>query len=132
MAYILVVDDEPGVLITLKTMLKVDGHNVLVAENGKRGIEELKSNLDVIDLVITDIQMPEMDGLQFIHDLLEITKDIPVVAISGGGNKIANFDPLESLQDKILGIIRKPFTHDELFETINSVLESSRGARANS
>lgn len=85
MARILIVDDEPGVIITLKTMLKVDGHEVVIAENGVSGIECLQTHKGSLDLVITDIQMPEMDGLQFISRLLDIAPDLPVIAISGGG-----------------------------------------------
>ncbi len=125
MANILIVDDEPGVVITLKTMLMAECHTTLIAENGVKGLEVLKENVDTCDLIITDIQMPEMDGLQFISHVLDIKADLPIIAISGGGNKIATVDPLDSLKDQINGIIRKPFTHDELFMVVDSVLEKS-------
>lgn len=125
MAYILIVDDEPGVIITLKTMLKVDGHEVITAENGVAGITCLEKHKDSLDLVITDIQMPEMDGLKFISRLLDIAPNLSVIAISGGGNRLSSLDPLESVKDKISGIVRKPFTHDELFLVVNSALDSA-------
>ena len=127
MAHILIVDDEPGVVITLKTMLMAECHTTLIAENGVKGLETLKANVETCDLIITDIQMPEMDGLQFISHVLDIKPDLPIIAISGGGNKIAAVDPLESLKDRIDGIIRKPFTHDELFLVVDSVLQKSDG-----
>ncbi len=130
MARILIVDDEPGVIITLKTMLKVDGHEVVIAENGVSGIECLQIHKGSLDLVITDIQMPEMDGLQFISRLLDITPDLPVIAISGGGNRLSNLDPLASLKDKISGTVRKPFTHDELFQAVNAALDSALSRRS--
>jgi len=130
MAYILIVDDEPGVIITLKTMLKVDGYQVITAENGLAGIACLEQNKESLDLVITDIQMPEMDGLQFISRLLVIAPDLPVIAISGGGNRLSSLDPLDGLQSKISGTVRKPFTHDELFLIVNSALDSVSGRRS--
>ncbi|MBK6896689.1 MAG: response regulator [Alphaproteobacteria bacterium] len=130
MARILIVDDEPGVIITLKTMLKVDGHEVVIAENGVSGIECLQTHKGSLDLVITDIQMPEMDGLQFISRLLDIAPDLPVIAISGGGNRLSNLDPLASLKDKISGTVRKPFTHDELFQAVNAALDSAFNRRS--
>ena len=84
MARILVIDDDNGFRSLLQTALERDGHQVWSATGGKEGIRVFQSV--PVDLVITDIFMQEGEGLETIHNLRATCRDLPIIAVSGGGN----------------------------------------------
>lgn len=84
MALILVVDDEPLMRQTVRTALEKAGHEVEEAQDGNEGLRkfaELKP-----DLVITDIIMPDREGVETIGEMRRLAPDAPIIAISGGGS----------------------------------------------
>lgn len=83
MARILVFDDEPSILLMIKKMLEKAGHEVEVALNGKEGMALFEKNKP--DLLVTDIIMPEKEGLETIFELRRRYPDLKIIAISGGG-----------------------------------------------
>ena len=83
MARILIIDDESNVRGALRRILDSGGHEVVEAANGAQAIAIVEK--ETIDLVFTDIFMPEMDGIEFVLWVLERFPDRPVVAMSGGG-----------------------------------------------
>jgi CheY-like chemotaxis protein len=83
MAKILVFDDEPSILLMLKKLLEKAGYEVEVALNGKEGMALFEKNKP--DLLITDIIMPEKEGLETIYELRRSYPDLKIIAISGGG-----------------------------------------------
>ncbi|MEI8396529.1 MAG: response regulator [Rhodospirillaceae bacterium] len=120
MALILVVDDEDLVRKTVSMMLKGD-HSVVVAKNGKDALEQVKRYAP--NLVITDIIMPEMEGVELIMELLRTDPGLRVIAMSGGG-RAHNFDYLQvALQAGALRILRKPFTKQDLLEAVDKGLK---------
>ena len=122
MAIILVIDDEKAVRDTMRRLLERQGHEVREAANGR---EALKAAPDY-DLVITDINMPEMDGIEVIMALAERRPGLPVIAISGGGRLPK--DLLLSSAD-MLGAVQtlpKPFDLSELNEAVDRALASGR------
>lgn len=82
MAHILLIDDDESIRSMLTEALEEDGHTVQIAVNGKQGIERYNSE---IDLVITDIIMPEQEGIQTIMQLRKENPDVKIIAMSGGG-----------------------------------------------
>ena len=120
MGKILVIDDEENIREILKEMLEIDGHFVYVARNGKEGVAATKQ--DKFDLVITDIFMPEEDGIEIIMKMKMNIPDIKIIAISGGGY----FDAAGSLKTaQLLGAkytISKPFDMRELLSKVNSLI----------
>ena len=82
MARILVVDDDKVMRLLLRAMLERQGHSVVEAENGDEGLSYYRAA--PTDLVITDIQMPVMDGLQMIKALRGDFPTAKIIAISGG------------------------------------------------
>jgi CheY-like chemotaxis protein len=88
MASILIIDDEPEVLRVLKKVLEGAGHSVTEAADGKTALRWFAGR--PTDLVVTDIYMPEMDGLEFLMRLREAFPETPVVAISGGGHLVTS------------------------------------------
>lgn len=83
MKQILIIDDEPEIRSMLKKMLEREGFDVIVASDGKEGMELFEKN--PVDLVITDIIMPEKEGIETIQALKKGYPDIPIIAMSGGG-----------------------------------------------
>lgn len=122
MSRILIIDDEPHILLMLKKMLEQSGYEVDLAANGVEGIELFrKSNAD---LVITDIIMPEKEGLETIREMRRIKHDLKIIAMSGGG-KVSADSYLEIA--KIFGasrVISKPFTKSEMVSAVKELLES--------
>ncbi len=82
MAHILIVEDEPSVRAMLRESLAAEGHDVDEAANGREGLASMENR--PAEVVITDILMPEKEGLQFIKDLRQGYPDTRIVAISGG------------------------------------------------
>ena len=77
---ILVVDDEPNYLIVFSELLKEEGFEVLTAESGENGLKIVKEN--ELDLVITDMRMPGMDGLELLKAVKSFNRDLPVIMIT--------------------------------------------------
>ena len=83
MATILIIDDEELILGFLKERLMCEGFNVLTALDGKEGMNLFNDNQ--VDLVITDMIMPEKEGTETIIEMKKICPDIKIIAMSGGG-----------------------------------------------
>ena len=84
MSKILVIDDEKAIRNSLKEILEFEKHSVDTAEDGESAIELFSKN--GYDLVLCDIKMPQMDGIEVLEKLQEISVETPVVMISGHGN----------------------------------------------
>jgi two-component system response regulator (stage 0 sporulation protein F) len=109
---ILVIDDQECVRMLLKLVLEGAGFQVSEATNGRQGLELFRERPS--ELVITDIAMPEMDGLDFILELTKAFLDIKVIALTG-------FSSEESQKAKLLGarqIIQKPFDTQALLRAV--------------
>jgi DNA-binding response OmpR family regulator len=122
MAKILVLDDEPAILLMIKKMLEKEGHEVDLALNGREGMELFEKNKP--DLVITDIIMPEKEGLETILELRKKHPELKIIAISGGG-RIGPQGYLPSA--KYLGadlVFQKPLIQKEFVEAVSALLGS--------
>ncbi len=122
MSSILVVDDDTQVLDVMSEMLRLEGHQVSVAENGRQAVDRMRD--DHFDLVITDLIMPEKEGLETIADIRKLQTDLPIIAISGGG-RVGPTDYLETA--RFIGAdatLAKPFGRQELISTVTHLLAS--------
>ena len=120
MARILVIDDEDRIRRLLRAALEMEGHQVLEARQGNEGLQMIRTTLP--DLVITDLMMPDKDGLEVILALKREAPDLKVIAMSGGG-KYKQMEPL--LVAEPLGAfaaVRKPFDLDAMLETVKRAL----------
>jgi DNA-binding NtrC family response regulator len=118
MANILVIDDEKSIRNTLKDILEYEKHQVYLAENGPAGIELFK--LHKMDLVLCDIKMPDMDGIEVLQELGDLNGDVPVVMISGHGNIET---AVESIKKGAYDFIPKPLDLNRLLVTLKNSLE---------
>jgi len=83
LSQILIIDDEETLREAFREILEEEGHNVFLAENGNQGIEQFQAN--EIDLVITDIMMPEKDGFEAIRELNRLAPNVRIIALTGFG-----------------------------------------------
>ena len=120
MARILIIDDDAAVRGTLRTLLQKAGYETLEAPDGREGSQML----DGVDVVITDLLMPEVDGVDLLSLIRKSGLDVPVIAMSGGGR----VDPRSYLEvAKALGAyaaFAKPFDLDVMLATVREAIES--------
>jgi len=126
MASILVVDDEAKMRHILKIMLEMQGHSVEEASNGREALDVIEEK--PLDLVIADIRMPEMDGLQLLGEVQKMDIPLPVVFITA----FATIESaVEAMKQGAADYITKPFEEQRLLLTVQRVLGVSRIMREN-
>lgn len=117
---ILIIDDEQDIIQMLSRLLVRSGYTVFSAVDGNQGIKVFEEN--DIDLVITDIIMPDKEGIEVILHLLKKKAECKIIAVSGGGYLSAN-DYLETARE--IGAVKtfsKPFNPKDLLNTVNELL----------
>jgi two-component system response regulator AtoC len=119
MPTVLLVDDEPGVLFTLKELLSERGHRVLTAKNGTEGLAQL----DEADAVLTDLSMPGMDGLELMSQISARDASLPVILLTAhGSERVA----VAAMKQGAYDYLTKPFDIDEVAVVIERALEARR------
>jgi DNA-binding NtrC family response regulator len=118
---ILVVDDEKKMRHILQLMLEREGFRAEQAENGKVALAMLKEKR--FDLVITDLKMPEMDGMSLLDEAKKIDPDFPIMVITAYGT-IEN--AVEAMRKGAIDYITKPFEEEEILITVKRCLRISR------
>ncbi|MFC1855188.1 response regulator [Thermodesulfobacteriota bacterium] len=111
---ILVVDDEEEARLGLAKLLSVKGYRVFTASNGVEALEVLRNQ--PTSMIITDIKMPEMDGLTFLKEIKKIIPDVNVVIVTGYGEVEAY---LEAMNLGAFEFLHKPIQFDDLIKVIN-------------
>ena len=125
-AYILIVDDDENVRLTLRAMLEDAGYDIGEACDGIAGLKAALARRP--DVILADIVMPSGDGLSFIRDLVNWGYDGPVLAMSGtptaGRLALRDFAVRLGATDAL----RKPFTRDQLLSKVGRALQASQPA----
>jgi DNA-binding response OmpR family regulator len=127
MTHILLLDDDDGIRDSLARLLNMAGFTIATAGNGRDGLREFA--IRPADLVITDVLMPEMDGVETLLRLRELAPNLPILAISGGwvrrgGNE--RLDPLDFIGKLgATAVLPKPFDCDDLLASIDRCLSAS-------
>lgn len=119
---VLLVDDDPDYLLMLKTMLERDSHEVLTASSGKEALTIAKDAS--FDLVITDIIMPEVEGIELIQQIKKLHPSMNCIAISGGGH--FGSVPYLKAAEKLgaFQTLSKPFSREELRKAIDMATQA--------
>jgi len=126
MAHVLLTEDDTLVRQTIEQILQLAGHQVSVVCNGREAIEYCSHTQP--DLILTDMLMPEMEGVETIVRLKQMAPTIPIIAYSGGGRS-ERFDFLDIARSiGASAILRKPLMPRELCDTISLVLTGTSGA----
>lgn len=117
---ILVIDDQGEMRQVIEAMLALAGYHVVMAANG----HEAKRALDnhEVDLVLTDLLMPEKDGIEIITDLRREKPALPVIAMSGGGRMPASFYLNLARSFGAKTILHKPFLEEQLLAEVKKAL----------
>jgi len=119
---ILVVDDEPMQLKSMKMGLRTEGHSVFTAPNAQEALELMNAEPG-FDLILTDYLMPGMSGLELLKAIRETESAIPVILMTACGRKgLAD----EVLRNQGSGSLDKPFSLDELLSAIASIKNENR------
>ena len=116
MKHVLVIDDELQIRDMLKKLLERAGYAVSVAENGSHGLKLFQATH--FDIVITDLTMPEKDGMETIKEILAERPDMPIVAMSGGGHRFPEYFLPKAHDAGARTCLRKPFRGSELIKVV--------------
>ena len=123
MKSILVIDDDPLVGKTVQKMLSVDSWEVRLASDGRDALEQISKQAP--DLVVTDIIMPDMEGLEIIVALKKSNPQIHIVAVSGSGRS-SGVDYLEYAEKLgAFATLTKPFRRDELLSIVRRAFDET-------
>jgi len=120
MSKILVIDDERAIRNTLKEVLEYEKHEVDVAEDGLKGLEMFSANS--YDIILCDIKMAKMDGIEVLGKIIETSSDTPVVMISGHGNIDT---AVEAIKKGAYDFLEKPLDLNRLLITIRNAMDKS-------
>ncbi|OFX48915.1 MAG: Fis family transcriptional regulator [Bacteroidetes bacterium GWA2_30_7] len=120
MSKILVVDDERSIRNTLKEILEYEHYTVQLAENGIEALKLIDS--EKFDIILCDIKMPQMDGIEVLEKIFEKSIDTPVVMISGHGNIDT---AVEAIKKGAFDFIEKPLDLNRLLITIRNAMDKS-------
>ena len=117
MARILIVDDEESILRSIAALLATDGHEVVAKCDGKQAIACLRS--ETIDLLVTDIRMSPVDGMQLMEIAHKEKPDLPMIVISAYG---ADSTEAEGFARGCVAYLKKPFKIQECLDAVRNAL----------
>jgi CheY-like chemotaxis protein len=124
MARILLVDDVPAVRLSIRMALEAASHQVVEAADGKEALAQLGTQS--VDLIITDLWMPNLDGVELLKHLRATNARVKVIAISGGGVR-RPIDVSAALAQTwgADAVLYKPFDNEDLLEEVNRLLAAA-------
>jgi CheY-like chemotaxis protein len=120
---VLIVDDEPEIVSGMKSLLEKQNYRVLAARNGLEALAVVHRHGPAIDAVVTDVVMPEMDGVELIRVLRKMHPRLRIIASSGLGTEEGGGMRTEELQAlSVKTFLAKPYTVDKLLEALHGTL----------
>lgn len=122
MAHVLVVDDELMIRFLVRSVLELAGHEVLEAEDGRKAFDMLEMYPTLIDIIVLDMQMPHMGGIEFLSILHPETVYPPIIILTAHKKFMQN-----ELVRKVSGHLSKPFRTRDLVDMVNTRHRIHRG-----
>lgn len=120
-AKVLVIDDEPVILKSCDKILSEEGYEIQAVQTGAEGLQKLAE--EKFDIVLTDLMMPEISGMDILKRIMESSLDIIVIMITGYSTVQT---AVEAMRLGAYDYIPKPFTPEELVEAVDRALEKKR------
>ncbi len=119
MGTVLLVDDDPGVLFTLSEVVESRGHAYIAAASA----DEAVGHVNEVDVVVTDLAMPERDGMSLLRELRELSPSLPVILLTArGSERVA----VEAMKEGAYDYLAKPFDNDEMLLIVERAIEARR------
>jgi CheY-like chemotaxis protein len=116
--HILVIEDHDPMAKTIMAILQADGHTVVRAENGRYGMARFEA--EAFDLIITDILMPDQEGIETIRAMVKRKPDVRIIAVSGSGQD-GGFDYLNMARAfGAMATLQKPFQPADLLQLVHN------------
>ncbi|NDJ85621.1 MAG: response regulator transcription factor [Chloroflexi bacterium] len=122
MPHILIVDDDELLRGTIADILVEEGHTVIEAQNGLEGLSVLERG-EQIDVVLSDVRMPGMDGITFLHRVVEAYPTIPVVMLTGHGTVDS---AVQAMREGAINYLLKPSNKKQILESVDDAIEQHR------
>jgi two-component system cell cycle response regulator CpdR len=122
MARILLADDDVTSRDLVVRALEMDTHQVEAVSNGTDALARLAQGAEPFDLLISDVQMPGLDGIELARKVAASLPDLPILLMSG---YVVEEDAMKSTGAKIAGLISKPFTLEEIRSQVTKLLSAS-------
>ncbi|MBX9682355.1 MAG: response regulator [Hyphomicrobium sp.] len=119
MVNILLADDDVAVRDLVRRALTSEGHAVHVTQDGLEALDYFTANLESVDLIVTDVDMPQLDGLALAEKALALKPAISIVLMSGFSDQL---DRAAALQAQRMASIPKPFTLEQIKAMVRSLL----------
>lgn len=119
MSRILVVEDEAALRAFVVRALRLDGHEVVEREDGEAGLEAMSGSDQPFDLVLSDIRMPVMDGIEMAMQMAKNHPDTPILLMTGYAEQR---ERAVELQGIVRGVVEKPFTLDAIRQAVAKAL----------
>jgi len=123
---ILVVDDNEFIRASMVKFLEAHGHSVIGTGHAQDAMDILRTQ--DIAMVITDVLMPDTDGYElvnFIRSSDDLGESMPIIAISGGGRSMNADTVLNSLEESVNFILKKPFSKKDLLDNVSKLMENA-------
>lgn len=119
MANILLADDDAAVRDLVRRALAADGHTVHVTQDGAEALDYLNSHSGTVDLLVTDVDMPQLDGVSLAREALKLKPSLGIVLMSGFSDQL---DRAAGLNAARLASIPKPFTLEQIKQKVRAIL----------
>ncbi len=123
MARILLVEDSDDVAQLMASMLQREGYGVDIACDGRKALDLLEKG-EVYNLIITDLLMPNLDGVGLVQEVNEKYDNIPVIVISGGGVTLDSGAALSAVKDRVFAVMRKPVDFEKMMHAVKGAIAS--------
>jgi CheY-like chemotaxis protein len=125
-ATVLIIDDDPSFLDTMRSLLRDEGYNVLASSTGPKGLDMMRYAPRDIGVVLLDFNMPRFNGAETLQFLRKLSPDVKVLAVSG-----VSFNELPSeFREGVQRVVPKPFSNADLLKAINEVIQAKSSPKA--
>ena len=123
MAHILVIDDQESMRSIISQMLEDKGHKVVTAEDGEQGLRTFEENPASFNLVMCDVNLPKIDGFEFLKRVKTAHPKIPVILLTGTNEDMAQYMGKEYKADAVL---KKPFIVEDVMQIVEAIIASNQ------